>query len=218
MPASTSGRSGSVHSKAVLGAVRYGIPGSLEARGYRVRCASTGLPVEPMKRLVQSDSGSLRRPGQGESGRPPAKDDSNSRLLIYALTLSGSMFVVFAGAVFASPVSWSVKLGLAWLIFGAALSKVVLANGLFWGMLCCDRFTEANLEVQRKVRRGAERRLARARKRRHGIALSARDASLEKAERVKLNLVVSRRRPRRKRLRSLQSRLDLTRPDLGPRP
>jgi hypothetical protein len=76
----------------------------------------------------------------------PARDEKNERtqVAIFIGLFSAIAIVMCAAAVVVSGDSLDGKLWLVWLIFLGGLSKLLIANGVFWGMMRQDEQTKVD--------------------------------------------------------------------------
>lgn len=73
-----------------------------------------------------------------------------SDAIFFVALFSGVALVVYTLMVLTLPASSGEKLWLAWLIFIVAFSKLLLANGLFFGLLAHDESVEAERAARQK--------------------------------------------------------------------
>lgn len=85
-----------------------------------------------------------RRELQEAAERKKIRSDA----IFFAVLFSGVALLMYSLMVLMLPTSSSEKLWLAWLIFAIAVSKLLVANGLFFGILAHD----AHAQTQRKPR------------------------------------------------------------------
>ena len=92
--------------------------------------------------------------------KPADEQKERRRIAIFVAAFLTVALILCTVVVLAAPNSLDERIWLVWFIFLGGLSKVLLANGLFLGLLHHDRQSESELQLQ-LARRRATRSLPR---------------------------------------------------------
>ncbi|HLH77409.1 MAG TPA: hypothetical protein VKV28_11435 [Candidatus Binataceae bacterium] len=92
--------------------------------------------------------------------KPADEQKDRQRIAIFIAAFLTVALILCTVTVLSSPNSLDERIWLVWLIFLGGLSKVLIANGLFLGLLHHDRQSQSELQLQ-LARRRATRSLPR---------------------------------------------------------